>query len=435
MDSGLYQVLVDRGLLIRHEELTPVDDTSTGTTIAPVPVPQVSYPYEWSFSEYQDAALLTLEVCRIAIAHDMILKDASAYNVQFLEGRPVFIDTGSFEALEEGIPWSGYRQFCQHFLAPLTLAARIDIRLLRLLETHIDGVPLDLASKLLNGRTGLSPGAWMHIRLHARAQRKFSDQTAASPARTQRQVSRNGLLGLLDSLRGNVTKLRGTTARTEWGDYYDETNYGEEATRHKREMVSAWCQRLSPSLTWDLGGNTGFYSRAAVSGGGTVVCWDVDPLAVERNYLQVRDGNETRLLPLLLDLTNPSKGIGWGNRERDSLAARGPVDLVMALALVHHLAIANNVPLDLIAEYFASLGKHLIIEFVPREDSQVQRLLLSREDIFADYDIDSFAQAFSRYFIERERVPVSQSVRTLFLFELAPGGGYGGSAINTAASP
>jgi len=412
--SGLYQNLTSKGLLVSHQEVTDgAAYSGSGLVIQPVKVPFVSYPYEWSFSQLKDAGLLTLEICRLALEHEMILKDANAYNVQFVAGKPVFIDTGSFSRYEEGQPWEGYRQFCQHFLAPLVLASKVDIGLLRLLESHIDGIPLNLASKLLPIRTWLSWKTLAHIHLHARAQKKFND-TAVEKVRKP-AMSRTGLLGILDGLSSAIKKLDWSPDGTEWADYYDFTNYSESSAEVKLELIREFTDQVKPRTIWDLGGNVGVYSRGVVRDGTSVICWDIDPAAVEKNYRQTRASGETRILPLIQDLTNPSKGLGWANAERSALEDRGPADMALALALVHHLAISNNVPFRQIAEYFSRLCHHLLIEFVPKEDSQVQKLLASRVDIFDTYTLDNFSNSFAEYFIELDRVPIEGTVRTLLL--------------------
>ena len=168
MSSGLYRKLTESGLLIRHEEtdVLPPVPACAYKVICPARVAMISYPYEWSFGQYKDAALLTLAVQRQAIDHGMSLKDCSAYNVQFHEGRPVFIDTLSLERFQEGTPWVAYRQFCQHFLAPLALMSLTDIRLGQLTRTNLDGVPLDLATRLLPWRSRLRFGLLLHLHLH-----------------------------------------------------------------------------------------------------------------------------------------------------------------------------------------------------------------------------------------------------------------------------
>ncbi len=418
MDSGLYRRLVERGWLVPHEEVAvePAEPEQAWKVIRPERVPFVSYPYEWCFGQLRDAALLTLQIHRLALEHGMGLKDASAYNVQFRGGRPVWIDTLSFATYREGEPWVAYRQFCQHFLAPLALMAHREVRLSQLLRVFVDGVPLDLASRLLPWKTRLQPRLAAHVHLHARVQQRLG---ANPKAHAGRQMSRHAMLGILSSLDRTIAALRWEPGGTVWSDYYQDTNYSSEAFEHKRQLVSEFLQRLRPRLVWDLGANIGVFSRLASERGIYTVAFDMDPAAVEKNYRQAAASGDTQLLPLVADLTNPSGAMGWAERERMSLAERGPADALLALALVHHLAIGNNVPLGSIAEYFARLGRALIIEFVPKEDSQVQRLLAAREDIFAHYTRVEFERAFGRWFRIEQAVPIRESQRILYCMQRA----------------
>ena len=417
LSSDLYKQLVNSNYLIPHKEV-PVEMGATPrakVVIQPEKLEFISYPYEWSFSQLKDAALLTLDVAITSLNHGMILKDASAYNVQFYKGKPVFIDTGSFEEYQENEPWVAYNQFCMHFLAPLALMAKRDIRLGNLSRQYIDGAPLDLASRLLPLKSWLSYSLLTNIHLHAITQSRYGD--SGQREKKTPKVSRMGMFGLLSSLRKAVHSLTWKPIATEWGDYYNNTNYSSEAAKHKGLLIDQFVTSIKPKTVWDLGGNNGHYSRIASKHNASVVCWDIDPMAVEANYRHIRENKETTILPLLLDLTNPSPDLGWANKERGSLQTRGPVDLVMGLALVHHLAISNNVPLRNVAEYFAHLAEYLIIEFVPKDDSQVKRLLSSREDVFPDYDIGSFELEFTSYYQIIKRVPVEDSYRTLFLMK------------------
>jgi hypothetical protein len=415
MTSGLYQELVDAHLLIPHQEveIPAADPARAYKVLQPEPLEFVSYPYEWCFSQLKDAALTTLRIQKRALKHGMSLKDASAYNIQFRRGRPVLIDTLSFEAYLEGSPWVAYRQFCQHFLAALSLAAYRDVRLAQLLRVHIDGLPLALAARLLPWRTRLNFALAVHIHAHAASQQRFAGRAAAP---TQK-VSRAALLGLLDSLESAVRKLKWSPASTAWSDYYDETNYTPAGLEHKQRLVAEFLEQVQPTSVWDLGANTGRFSRLASGRGIPTLAFDNDPLAVEKAYLEVKANKEANLLPLLLDLTNPSPAIGWENQERLALLQRGPADAILALALVHHLAIGNNLPLGRIAAFFARLGRWLVVEFAPKPDSQVQRLLASRLDIFPDYSVEGFERAFSAHFTLRRAELIQDSQRRLYLFE------------------
>jgi hypothetical protein len=418
MDSGLYAKLVKAGLLIPHTESgeKPARPELAFKIIRPEHVPFISYPYEWSFGQLKDAALATLSIQKRAIKLDMSLKDASAYNIQFFNGKPTLIDTLSFESYKEGEPWVAYRQFCQHFLAPLALMAYRDIRLGQLLRVYIDGIPLDLASELLPARTRWNLGLASHIHLHASAQKRYAN-VAVSEARGGRKMSKDALLGLIENIRDTVRKLEWKPVGTEWADYYAANNYTDAAFEHKKSLVGDWLAKTGAKTVWDLGANTGIFSRVATVTGAFVVSSDIDPAAVEVNYRLVKENKEQNLLPLALDLTNPSPAIGWNNRERDSFIQRGPVDVVLALALVHHLAIANNVPLDRVAEFFAACGEWLIVEFVPKSDSQVQKLLRSRPDIFSEYTRDGFENAFSQWYTINQSSGVRDSERWVYLMK------------------
>jgi len=418
MGSGLYERLVNDGRLIPHTECcAEVAQTADAyRVIQPQPVPFVSYPYEWSFSQLKAAALATLRVQQVALEFGMSLKDASAYNIQFMDGRAVLIDTLSVERYSEGSPWVAYRQFCQHFLAPLALVSYCDVRLSQLLRIHVDGVPLDLASRLLPRRSLLAPSLLMHLHLHAAAQTRLAnDSGSATPAR---RVSRLATLGMIDSLQSAVRRLRWKHAATNWDTYYAEThNYREDALREKETLVARFLERVQPATVWDLGSNTGRFSAIAAAKGAVVVSMDADAACVEANYLSCHENQTTGVLPLVVDLSNPSPRQGWAHGERLSLLDRGPADVVMALALIHHLAIGNNVPLAHLARFLGDCGNWLIAEFVPKEDSQVRGMLASREDIFADYTQETFEKTFSTVFKIHDRQAIEGTVRTLYLME------------------
>jgi ribosomal protein L11 methylase PrmA len=420
MSSGLYSRLVDERMLISHAEVQVevAEPTHAYKIIQPEVIKFISYPYEWCFSQLKDAALLTLEIQKRAMEAGMSLKDSSGFNIQFHNGRPVLIDTLSFEIYQEGKPWDAYRQFCQHFLAPLVLMAFVDIRLGSLLRNYLDGIPLNLASRLLPQRTHLNLGINLHIHVHAAAQKRYA-QTTVNRAQVNRRMSRVAFLGLIDSLQSTISKLTWKPVGTEWGDYYSTKagHYSPAAMAEKRKIVAQFIEQIHPHNVWDLGANTGEFSRLASDRGYPTLAFDLDPAAVEYNYLSAREKKEANLLPLLLDLTNPTPALGWQNYERASWLERGPADAVLALALIHHLAIANNVPLTKTAEFFHQLGRWLIIEFVPKTDPQVQHLLATRQDIFPDYTLEKFQEAFLHKYIIHSSAVLPDSQRYLFLMK------------------
>jgi hypothetical protein len=418
MDSGLYDELVDAQLLIPHEELATEgwEPDRAYKVIRPEPIEFISYPHEWSFSQYRDAALVALEVQRRALGRGMSLKDCSVYNLQFHRGRPVFIDTLSFETYREGEPWVGYRQFCEHFLAPLALMALRDHRLNQLCRTNIDGIPLDLAVRLLPARSWLRWGLMLHLRLHERLQRAHTGRPAKMPAaRGRLSVSRNALLGLIDSLASTVRGLHWRPSGGGWASYEDDLPYTAEGFERKARIVRELIEEVRARTIWDLGANTGHFSRMAAESGASTVAFDFDPACVEKAYLDARSRDETRLLPLVLDLFNPSPASGWMNRERTSIFERGTPEMVMALALIHHLAFVGNQPMENLAEFFRGLAPWLLIEFVPENDPQVRLLAEQRAGAHHEYTREAFERCFGKHYLIRTAEPVTERGRILYL--------------------
>ena len=414
--SGLYKKLLKGGVILKHEEvddeLSLLPDRSY-KTLLPDNIPFISYPYEWCFEQLKDAALLTLKIQKESMDKGMILKDASAYNIQFHNGKAMLIDIGSFSKYEDGAPWVAYKQFCQHFLAPLTLMLYCDVRSNSLLRNYIDGIPLDLAKSYLPTRAKFNFGILVHVILHSKSINSYAN----SGSKIERRVSKTSIYALIDSLRRTIEKLSLSGAKTEWGEYYSFTNYSDESSVNKRDIISKMIDEVKPNSVWDIGANNGFYSRIASDKDINTISFDYDHNAVSKSYYKSKEDNEGNILPLIMDFTNPSSNIGWGQEERFGLKERGKADLCMSLAFIHHIAISNNIPLHKIASFFADISNNLIIEFIPKEDSQVQKLLTNRKDIFDDYNKDSFEKAFSEFFKILRIAPVKDSVRSLYLMK------------------
>ena len=325
INSGLYAALLKAGLLIQHDEvdIDPPNSKQVYKVILPKQLPFISYPFEWCFSQLKDAALATLRIQKKALEYGMTLKDSSAYNIQFFAGKPILIDTLSFDIYHEGAPWDAYRQFCQHFLAPLALMSKVDVRLSQLLRNYIDGIPLDLVSQLLPWHTRLNPTFLLHIHLHSSAQRHYADKKVEKST-VSRQMSKTQMMGLIDSLESGVNKLKWQPKGTEWADYYEAAeHYTDAASQHKKEIVAGFLDRIQAESVWDLGANRGEFSRLASDRGIPTLAFDIDPGAVEQNYLNVVKNAEKNQLPLVLDLTNPSPSLGWNHQERECIDSKG----------------------------------------------------------------------------------------------------------------
>jgi len=421
IDSGLYQQLVELGLIVAHQEVELKDlpiDPQRYKVIKPEMIPFVSYPYEWCFSQLKEAARLTLKIQKLALDHGLILKDASAYNIQFIGPRPVMIDSLSFRIYQEGAPWDGYRQFCEHFIAPLAVTSLVSADFLKNLRSHLDGLSLDTATSLLPRRAKLRRGLAAHVYLHAASRRRYD--SAKKDSSSTRKVSSLAMNGLLYSLSRTVEKLKAPQSASQWRDYYKDTNYSQKAFDAKQKIVNDLLGSIGRELkmVWDLGANDGTFSQIAADYSSCVVAFDIDHQAVEKNFHSFGAQNrKLKILPLCQDLTNPSSSLGWNQNERPGLKERGPADVILALALIHHLSIGNNLSLQQIAEYFCQLAQYAIIEFIPKSDSRAKILLRRRANLFEHYSQSDFEKEFGRLFKILKKLPVPASQRVIYLLE------------------
>jgi SAM-dependent methyltransferase len=378
-------------------------------------VPFISYPYEWTFSMLKDAALLQLDLLLAALDEGMILKDASAYNLQFRGASPVFIDIGSFITLDPGEPWPGYRQFCQLFLYPLMLQAYKDIPFQPWLRGSLEGIDPRDANAMMSARDLLRSGVLAHIRLQAGAQQRF----AATSRDVRADLRKAGFDVRL--IKANVAGLRKLVGGLEWrqqsstwADYAGDNSYDAANAERKAAFVRAAAADRPRHLVWDIGANTGTFSRIASEHADYVVSIDADVLAVERHYQALKQAGATRILPLIGNVADPAPALGWRGLERLPLEKRGRPDLVLCLALIHHVVITANVPLHEFVDWLAGLGGDLVIEFVTKDDAMVKTLLRNKDDQYTDYEQAHFeARLGARFEILRQET-IQSGTRTLY---------------------
>jgi hypothetical protein len=415
-ESCFFNTLFNNGLLIPHEETLVTKDR---IVITPEHIPFISNPYEWGFEQYKEAALLTLKIQKYALSKGFILKDASAYNVAFHSGKPVFIDTLSFDFYEEDTPWRAYKQFITHFLGPLVLARYHGTEILKLMQTHIDGIPIKLIASLLPAKTKLSSVIYTNIHLLAKMEDKHSEDYKAETkiAKLSKKAQNNILTSLFDYIK----KLK-VKERSEWGDYYSKTNYNEDAFNNKKNLIKEWVNQIKPKKLIDMGGNDGTFARTVIDDVDHIIVTDIDCNAVDHNYHQVKSNKELNMLPMVCDVLQPAPGIGFNNNERSSLITRlqeyAP-DVTMALALIHHMTLSGNVPFERSAKFFASFSKNLIIEFPTRDDSWVESLLVRKREFINHFDFynqSNFEEQFSLYFkmIQKKAIPGTKRIMYLF---------------------
>lgn len=413
MNSGLYNTLTQKKILLTHQEMPPDFDGPAGyKVILPEQLTFISYHWEWSFDQLKEAALLTLEAARTALDHGMMLKDATPFNIQWHNGKLILIDTLSFDTYKEGQPWIAYRQFCESFLSPLLLMHYRKQSLHQLQLAWPDGIPLAVTRALLPWRSRLSMLTWMHVHLHAKY--------AAKPGSSKEKktiVSLSKTKQLISSLDLLIRSLSLSDEGTTWGDYYREAATRNDYLLQKEKIIAEWSNSLhTVSQVVDFGANNGNFSLPFAQKGIQTIAADGDPVAINKLYKKIVTEKISHLIPLVLDFTNPSPAMGLGNDERPSFYTRtGNANLGLCLAFIHHLCIGKNIPLQRVADLMARSCQQLIIEFVPKEDEKVQALLLLKEDIYPDYTPEQFEQAFSGYFniIDSKKIPGAS--RTLYL--------------------
>jgi len=411
MGSGLYEALLKKNRLVAHEEVKDAAKFgfTNGSVLLPQQIPFISYPYEWSFDMWKDAALLTLEIAAASLKKQMILKDATPFNIQFYNGKPIFIDTLSFENYEEGKPWVAYRQFCECFLAPLLLMQYCHPDTAKLFSVYPNGIPMDVLVSLLPKRSRWNMNTFLHVHLQA----KLSGRQ--KPA-AENKFSRQKLELLLKGLQSYVQNISLKKTKTTWDNYYTDTILGDDYLQAKTKLVTAFISDIQYTTAIDLGANDGHFSLL-LGNDKTVIATDADHNCINELYLSIKRTNKVNLLPLVNNLLTPSPAIGWANTERESITARLKAGLVMALALVHHLAIAGNVPLALIADWLHPMGEYLLVEFVPKSDEKVKLLLQHRKDIFDGYTPEDFKAIFTAKYTILKEQQVGHTNRVLFLMK------------------
>jgi hypothetical protein len=417
--AALFADATAAGTLV-HTELAHVDapDLLPGTQTAAVlrheRLPFISYPYEWTFGMLRDAAILHLDFMDACIAQGLTMKDASPYNVQWRGAQPVFADVGSFEVLRRNEPWIGYRQFCLLFLYPLMLQAYRGVAFQPLVRGSLEGIQPTEMARLLSKRDRLRKGVLTHVALHARLERKYAN---TSRKQVKSELQKAGfkpeiVQANVRRMRKLVARLSWKTGKTAWTEYGEGTRGYEEAdVEAKKRFVAAAAERVKPRLAWDLGTNDGAFARIVAEHAEHVVASDFDHETVEHLYQALRAENDRKILPLVVDLTDPSPARGWRGLERKTLEQRGRPDLTLSLALIHHLSITRNVPVDEVVDWLASLGGTHVVEFPVREDAMVQRLLNAKLDTsHPDYELAHFERCLEERFEVRNRLELGSRV-------------------------
>ena len=417
--TGLIERLASSGLLVAEKEVaTSLAGRPDVRLVLEHPtLPFVSYPYEWPFRALQAAALVHLDIQIQALDAGVMLTDASAYNMQFIGARPVFIDHLAFRPYRDGELWAAHRQFCEQFLNPLLLQSLVGIEFQSWYRGRLEGIPGEDVARLLRWHHKLRWHVFTNVVAPARLQR-LAGRPGVEGRISRARMPREGLRQMLSSLRRWMAGLapRGLDATT-WASY--DAQVPETESQSIAAFVEEFVRHAAPRLLWDLGCNAGRYSEVALqAGAGYAVGIDSDAGALDRAFARSRD-RQLSLLPLLVDLVNPSPGQGWRGQERDSLVDRGRPDALLALSVVHHIAIARNIPLDEIATLLTTLAPQGVIGFVPNTDRRAQALFHGREEIFRAYTLENFLGLLQQKARIVKQEPVPGTERMLIWFSTA----------------
>lgn len=424
LERSWFQELVADGKVVRSSPLrlseipsvSELDSNISNITVV-VEHPRIeflSYPYEWPFEMLRVAAEQQLELTAKAFANGHMLKDATPYNIQFRGTRPIFVDVPSFEQYTAGEGWRAYSQFCRMFLNPLYLHAYGRIAFQPWLRSRLEGIDAGLTRRLLPLHSKVRMSVFIDVVLQSILEQRFANSESIVNAATKRIIPDNVVHSMIGRATKTVERLRRPKADSAWAAY-DQTksHYPPEAEAFKEAFVRGTLERARPRTVWDLGCNTGRFSFISARIAESVIAIDSDEPSIDMLYRRARE-SQPNILPLVMDLTNPSPNQGWAQGERRGFSERGTADVALCLALIHHVAISGNVPFSRFVDWLASLTRAAVIEFVPKSDVMVQRLLLTRKDVYHRYTPEAFEAAISRRFRIVERAELPNSERVLY---------------------
>jgi len=420
--SGLFARLIDDGKLIAHYRM-PVENTAAGADVQTLlrhpELPMVTYPYEWCFQQMKEAALLQLDLYLDSLDFDATLSDATAFNIQFMHGRPIFIDTLSFVPYTPGQFWNGQEQFTEQFLNPLLLTAYAGVPFNDVYRGSMTGVPSELVSAVTPLLKKLSWRYFNYIHLPRQAKNRQLSSGAESVRKVEGKLPKEGFQFILKQLRGWVRALKAPETPSNWVTYTQTRTYEDQSVEQKVKFVAEAVAQAEPDQLLDIGCNTGEFSFLSLAAGAKhVVGLESDHQALSSAYAQA-SAKCASFLPIYQNVTNPSPAQGWASEERDSIAGRVNADFMLALAILHHVVISGNVPLQRAVAYLTELAPRGVVEWVPKSDPMVQTLLRNREDIFADYSAAVFEQALLRNGAQIVKKQLLENGRTLYLYDRA----------------
>ena len=420
-ESNIISKSIQKGFLIETKEIKVEDNTKKDHNeliLEHEKIPYISYPYEWSFSQLKDAAIFHLDFHLFLLENDATLIDASAYNIQFIGSELKFIDVLSIQKYTEGEYWIGHKQFCENFLNPLILKSKKGIKFNNWFKGNLEGIETKELNNLLNIFDKLSYNIFVHVHLLNKLDKKYISKKSLKPIiKNNKKLSKKSLMGILSQLKKFISGLKDYKNVSTWDDYSVNNSYSIDDKDKKIDCVAQFCKKNNFELIADLGCNDGEYSILSLKNGcKSVIGFDFDINAINNAYKKSTDNN-LNFLPLYFDATNPSSNIGWHQKERRGFIERANFSAIIALAFEHHLAIAKNIPLNDVVSWLVSLAPTGLIEFVPKEDETIKKMLEFKGDIFPEYTKENFDKYLSKESKIISKSIVSNSGRTIYEYK------------------
>lgn len=412
--APFYSREVSSGNIIESTESDQIPEGFAGAIEHPR-LPLITYPFEWTFTMLKDAALLQLELLERALRDGLTIKDATPYNIQFVAGRPVFIDVGSFERYRPGEPWIGYRQFTRQFLFPLMLRAWAGVPFQPWLRGDPEGPTAAYMKSVLPLRKRLTPAALMHVSLQARMEERMSGEAVRQDLR-EAGFSAAMILANVAKLKKLVASLDWSPGHTDWTEYGSCTHVGRDRDA-KGDFLRQALARSNPTRVLDLGANDGFFSEIAAGSGAHAIAVDGDEGILESVY---RSSKGKDISVVVTDLGNPSPSQGWAGIERPSLAERAHPDLVLAYGLIHHLIYTASIPPASVLDWLAGFESDVVLEFVAPTDEMVGVLTANKQQ--TELHAGRSEEEFRNLLDERFEIASERKLEggTRILFDLSP---------------
>ncbi len=412
--TAFFTNAVETGRLISTTQLDQSPEGTAGALQHPQ-IPFISYPYEWTFSMLKDAALLQLDLLADALAEGITIKDATPFNIQFVDGSPVFIDIGSFEKYQDGEPWIGYRQFTRQFLFPLMLRAWADLPFQPWLRGDMEGPTAGEMKRILSGGKRMKPSALMHVSLQARMEERMSGGSARGDLKAA-GFTADLILTNVRKLHALIETLQWDHGVEGWSNYQSCDHVGRDRET-KGEFLRAALGQSQPKRVIDLGANDGHFSAIAAETGALAIAVDGYEPVLEDLYSRSKGKS---IAVVVSELTNPSPAQGWAGQERPALMERANPDYVIAYGVIHHLIYTASIPPATVLDWLRSFDAPVALEYVSPDDAMVGKLTANKleQELHPERTEPEFRVLLEKGFDIRQERRLEGGTRVLF--DLAP---------------